>query len=211
MKLHVALSVLAFAGAVACSMLGVRPSETVAPPVQTKEAAAGTAKASEGETVSIDVPTPQGDSKAEVGKRYIDFSAPKIGGGSITLSEFVGNRLILLQFWGIRCAPCIAEMSFLSQLQERHRQRGLLVIGVNTDSVGEAKLAEAMAARGLSASFPLVCDPSFSVSKQYTQGLIPVAVLIDRGGMVRAVHTGYNPAVSSTLDAEVESLLGEIR
>jgi len=40
---------------------------------------------------------------------------------------------------------------------------------------------------------------------------VPVSVLIDRKGVIRVIHTGYNPALGATLRGEIEDLLREAR
>ena len=148
--------------------------------------------------------------KAIVGNPYLDFTAPRVGGGELRLSEYVGRKVVVLQFWGVRCGPCLAEMVFLSDLQRQHAEQ-LQVIGVNTDRAAEPQLRQAMTSRNIVASYPLVADPTFYASKHYTQWLVPVSVLIDRKGVIRVIHTGYNAALGATLQGEIEDLLREAR
>jgi peroxiredoxin len=144
----------------------------------------------------------------EVGHRFVDFTAPRLGGGQLRLSEFIGPKVVVLQFWGVRCSPCLAEMAFLSEVQSLRREQ-LQVIGVNTDRAPLEQLQQAMASRAISPAFPIVADQDFSISGTYTQWLVPVSVLIDRRGVVRAIHTGYNAQLGSTLREEIEGLLTE--
>ncbi|MBE0618751.1 MAG: TlpA family protein disulfide reductase [Proteobacteria bacterium] len=162
----------------------------------------------EGDVVPVSVSTPPRDGKVVVGDPYRDFGAPELMGGTVRLSDLVGRKVVLLQFWGIRCAPCLAEMEFLTRLQVKHQDRGLQVVGVNTDRATPAQLTEALVSRKIEPAFPHVLDPDFAISKHYTRWLIPVAVLIDRSGVVRAIHTGYKPELEGTIEAEVEALLG---
>jgi peroxiredoxin len=99
-------------------------------------------------------------------------------------------------------------MAFLSEMQGLHAER-LQVIGVNTDRAPLEQLQQAMASRAISPAFPIVSDQDFSISGTYTQWLVPVSVLIDRRGVVRAIHTGYNAQLGSTLREEIEGLLTE--
>jgi peroxiredoxin len=161
----------------------------------------------EGAVVPVGVPAPPGNGKVEVGAPYFDFAAPTITGEEVRLSTLVGPKVVLLQFWGIRCAPCLAEFGFLADLQQRYGERGLQVIGVNTDRVNAQQLTQAMEVRKLTPPYPTVMDPDFGISKNYTNYLIPVSVLIDREGIVQAVHTGYKPKLDALIVGEVERLL----
>jgi len=177
-------------------------------------------RAPEGDVVPVELPakSPSGsaapeapataEARAEVGRPYRDFSARRLEGGQLRLSDFVGPKAVVLQFWGVRCAPCLAEMAFLSEMQALHAQR-LQVIGVNTDRAPDEQLRLAMASRAIAPAFPVVADPDFSISSHYTQWLVPVSVLIDRKGIVRSIHTGYNVELASALRAEIEAVLTE--
>lgn len=162
----------------------------------------------EGEVWQLETVVPLEEGKVEVGRPYFDFTAPELMGGTVRLSSFVGKKVVLLQFWGIRCAPCLAEMEFLVDLQSRYRGRGLQVIGVNTDRASPTQLTEALVARKIEPAYPHVLDPNLAIARHYTQWLIPVTVLIDRSGVVRAVHTGYRPELAAAIEAEIEALLG---
>jgi peroxiredoxin len=162
------------------------------------------------EDVAIPAKTaiPRGHEKIQVGQPYLDFVASTLTGGEVRLSKLIGAKVILLHFWGVRCPPCLDEFRLTEDLQRRYGGRGLQVIGVNTDQIDADRLAQAMADRGLDPSYPIVLDPELRVSKQYTNYLVPLSVLIDGRGRVQAVHTGYKPKIDPVIVKEVEQLLG---
>lgn len=172
----------------------------------TPEGDAVPVEAAKGSAASV--PSPPEVERAAVGRRYLDFVGQRLGGGQLRLSDVVGPKAVVLQFWGVRCSPCLAEMAFLSEMQTLHAQ-GLQVIGVNTDRAPEVQLRQALGSRAIAPAFPLITDPDFSISGRYTQWLVPVSVLIDRKGVVRAIHTGYNAQLSATLRTEIEGILTE--
>ena len=49
------------------------------------------------------------------------------------LSEHLGQQVVLLDFWATFCKPCLRAMPELEKLYQKHRQRGLLVLGVSID------------------------------------------------------------------------------
>ena len=147
------------------------------------------------------------DGKIEVGGRFFDFAAPTLKGEEVRLSGLINSKVVLLQFWGIRCAPCLAEFSFLADVQQRYGEKGLQVIGVNTDRVEADELLQAMGVRNLNPPYPTVLDPDFDISKYYTNYLIPVSVLIDREGVIQTIHTGYKPKLDALIVGQVERCL----
>jgi peroxiredoxin len=163
----------------------------------------------EGEVVPVEAPSPREAGKVAVGQPYFDFTAPLLKGGTFSLAEALGRQVVLLQFWGIRCGPCLQEFRLLERLYAAYRDRGLLVVGVNTDGLEVAKLARAMAKRGVAPDYPVVLDQEFTAATHYTNWLVPVSVLIDRRGVVRAVHTGYKPDLDGAIEAELVGVLEE--
>lgn len=51
------------------------------------------------------------------------------------------DKLVLLDFWGYWCGPCVAEMPTLIKLHERYHDKGLVIIGVHVDIDGEVDTA----------------------------------------------------------------------
>ncbi len=163
----------------------------------------------EGEVVAVAAPVPRETGKVEVGQPYFDFAGPLLLGGEFALSTVVGRRVVVLQFWGIRCGPCLQEFPLLERLYAAYRERGLLVVGVNTDGLEAAKLSRAMADRGVNPSYPVVLDREFAAAAHYTRWLVPVSVVIDRQGVVRVIHTGYKPELDAVIEAELVEILEE--
>jgi len=55
-------------------------------------------------------------------------------GSAVKLNDLRG-KVVLLDFWGYWCAPCIAEMPKLMDLHDKYSDKGLVIIGVHDDSI----------------------------------------------------------------------------
>ncbi|HEV2294817.1 MAG TPA: TlpA disulfide reductase family protein [Tepidisphaeraceae bacterium] len=55
-------------------------------------------------------------------------------GGPVTLADLRG-KVVLLDFWGTWCGPCIGAMPDLMKLHDAYKDRGLVIIAVHDDSV----------------------------------------------------------------------------
>ena len=95
-------------------------------------------------------------------------------GGPVTLAELRG-KVVILDFWGYWCGPCIASMPKLMELHEKYAKRGLVIIAIHDDSVGSI---EEMDARLRSARI-----------NQWGGRDLPFLVALDGGGQTRIAGT----------------------
>lgn len=53
------------------------------------------------------------------------------GSKQSTSLEELRNKVVLLEFWGVWCGPCIHEMPELMALHDRYSQRGLAIVAIH--------------------------------------------------------------------------------
>ena len=58
-----------------------------------------------------------------IGKNAIDFTAPSLAGGKVTLDDLRG-QVVVLNFWATWCGPCQQELPEFERLQKRQEERG---------------------------------------------------------------------------------------
>src|SRR5262245_14454020 len=58
------------------------------------------------------------------------------GGKELKLADLKG-KVVVLDFWGTWCGPCRAAMPHMKELYAKHKDKGLVVIGVHTTNGGE--------------------------------------------------------------------------
>ena len=54
----------------------------------------------------------------------------------MTLADLTG-KVVLVDFWATWCPPCVASIPALSALEQKCRDRGFVVLGVNVDALHE--------------------------------------------------------------------------
>ncbi len=116
------------------------------------------------------------------------------------------GRVVYVDFWASWCAPCVRSFPALRALQDRHREQGLVVVGVNKD------MAAADAQRFLRrfpASFALAADTNDVIARAFDVKTMPSGYLIDRAGVVRHVHRGFTAETETALARDIQSLLQE--
>lgn len=143
------------------------------------------------------------------GAKLPDFQLETIDGERFTLSDHVGRDVIVISFWATWCVPCLAELPHLSELYERRRDAGLVVVAVSMDEPNtQAEVAPT--ARRLGLQMPVVVDDEQRAVRLYNKGReAPMTVVIDRDGQIVKAQAGFNPGDEKRLEAQVEQLLAQ--
>ncbi len=141
------------------------------------------------------------------GPRPPDFELDVIDGSSFRLGEHLGKEVVLLDFWATYCDPCLAAMPHLNDLYQRHKQQGLLIVGVSIDGPESIAQVRATVSR-LGVEFPILLDDESSVVALYNPKVsAPFSVLIGKDGAVIAKREGYTTGKAAALDADIERAL----
>ncbi len=134
-----------------------------------------------------------------------DFSLPDAAGNTVALSDLRG-QVVLINFWASWCGPCREEMPLLDQLSNKYGPLGFTLLGINVEE--ERDLADRFLA-GTPVDFPVLYDPENGVSKLYDVIAMPTTVLVDRQGVIRFVHHGYEPGYENEYQDQVRQLIRE--
>jgi len=151
------------------------------------------------------VPIGAAPSYALLGEAAPDFALRAIAGNNVRLSEHRGE-VVVLSFWGSRCAPCRAELAALDRSFATYHSAGLQIFGINVDDDPSRALEFAHAQK---LAFALLLDPGKAVSRGYQVDSLPMTVLIDRNGKVRHVIRDYSAKAQDLYLQQLRALLNE--
>jgi peroxiredoxin len=149
-----------------------------------------------------------GQDKFKVGDTAPEFATQDTAGKNVKLSDYAGKKVVLLNFWGIRCGACLEEMPYLEEIHKKYAGKGLVTLGVDTDGVDAQMIADTLKEVGVSVSYQLLLDLEFKITDQYTNFLVPLTLVIDRGGIVRYIHTGFEKGREADYEDAVKKALG---
>ena len=68
-----------------------------------------------------------------------DFTLSKLNGELVSLNQLNG-KVVLLNFWGTWCGPCRQEIPDFIKLMEKHRDKGLEIVGITLTSGSAATI-----------------------------------------------------------------------
>jgi cytochrome c biogenesis protein CcmG/thiol:disulfide interchange protein DsbE len=104
----------------------------------------------------------------------------------VTLDQFRGQVLVL-NFWATWCTPCQEELPSLIAMQDRTREKGVVVLGVSIDVDPDA-YHRFLKFRNV--NFLTVRDPEQKVATIYGTSGWPETYVIDREGVMRRKFIG---------------------
>ena len=119
----------------------------------------------------------------EIGKPAPDFTVTD-GTSSMHLASYRG-KIVLLNFWGSWCAPCVAELPSLLEFHHEHPEYPILAVSIDED---EDAYRRFLVQRHV--DFTTVWDPKQTASTLYHTTGWPETFVIDRQGQIRRRFIG---------------------
>ena len=134
----------------------------------------------------------------------------------LTIGEFVGKRVVLIDFWTYSCINCQRTIPYLNAWYEKYKDKGLVIIGIHTPEFEFEKDYDNVrtAVEKFGIKFPVVLDNDYSTWTAYKNQYWPRKYLIDIEGFVVYDHIGEGAyeetekKIQETL-SERMSILGE--
>jgi peroxiredoxin len=144
------------------------------------------------------------------GAMATDFTTRDVDGNTFRLSDNLGKKVILIDFWATWCQPCTAEFPHLQKMYDEQKAKGFVIVAVSMD--GSDSIAEVPSfAHRNNVTFPVVLDEDSHIASIYNpRKSAPLSVLIDRQGHISTVREGYNPGDEELIYADVKKLVDAV-
>jgi tetratricopeptide (TPR) repeat protein len=122
----------------------------------------------------------------------------------IALEDLLG-KVVLLDFWGTWCPPCVASVPSLRSLAKRHaKERAFVMIGISSDT-DEVKWRGFIAKNQM--VWPQYLDRDRRISRAFGVRVFPSYILIDHEGILRFRGSGASFERSADLENSLQKLL----
>lgn len=111
---------------------------------------------------------------------------------TITVSELVGKKVILIDFWTYSCINCQRTTPYLNAWYKKYKDQGFVIIGVHTPEFAFEKVyknvEQAVSQFGI--QYPVVLDNDYATWNAYKNRYWPRKYLIDIDGFIVYDHIG---------------------
>lgn len=142
---------------------------------------------------------------------YVEIANPSgfVNSDPITIKEFIGKKVILVDFMTYSCINCQRTFPYVTAWYNKYKDDGLIVIGIHTPEFAFEKdidnVRTAMKKFGI--TYPVVLDNDYGTWKAFQNEYWPRKYLIDIHGNIVYDHAGEG-AYDET-EAKIRELLTE--
>lgn len=120
-------------------------------------------------------------------------------------SNDLKGKVMFVNFWASWCAPCRKELPMLDQLQSRHEDLIVVAINIDEDRNNAQRFLDKYKISSL-----VLFDPQTSVITRYGAVAMPTSYVLDKKGVVRFSHFGFDEKKDpAKWDEEISGLLRE--
>ena len=125
-----------------------------------------------------------GDRAAELG------STKSARGNKLRLKKYRG-KIVVLTFGASWCKPCARELPAYEKLSKKYSKKNVVFVAVNIDS--KVSTGKKFVRKSGLKNVVVGYDPNKSSVDSWDPPTMPSTFVIDRKGIVRKVHRGYEP------------------
>jgi thiol-disulfide isomerase/thioredoxin len=136
-----------------------------------------------------------------------EFELTQLDGTLFKLSDHVGRRTVVLNFFATWCGPCRIEMPELEQYARAHASEPFLLLGIDAE---EKREAVEKFVRELKTTFPIAIDTSGDVLKRFGVTAFPTTVVIGADGRIKLYEVGAIANADVSLQPVVAPELGRL-
>lgn len=115
----------------------------------------------------------------------LDFTLQSIRNQKVSLTDFLGNKIILINFWATWCPYCVAEIPHLNKIEKSLAEQ----VKFLSIDIGEKPEKVQNFARQKNVAFDVLLDQQGEVARRYRVKGTPTNIVIDKKGNI--VYYGY--------------------
>ena len=127
-----------------------------------------------------------------------------VEGGKVTAQDLAG-KVVVVDFWGTWCKPCLAEIPEYNAFYREYREKGVVFLALAADSGTPGKVRDA--ARRLKIEYPVAAPDWDQLDLFGELQVFPTTMVYDRQGRLSKEFLGTPPGKHEQLREIVSRLL----
>lgn len=141
------------------------------------------------------------ESAFKLNEKAPDFIAFNMDGQSIKLSELQG-KVVVLNFWFIKCGPCVQEMPELNTLKKQFYNEDVVFLAITFDT--KENIQTFLKTHDFNYTILPKSSDVIQVNKVRS---FPTNVVLDKNGIVVFQETGYRTNIKESISAIITKSL----
>ena len=118
-----------------------------------------------------------------------EFHVRSLTGRDLKLTTLRHQGPVIVEFWGLRCDSCGAELTQLDAWRKRYGASGLSIVAFSVDGPSNISLVKPYVQR-LHLGYPVAMDQQ-GIQQRYRADLMPTSYLVDRDGNIAMIRAGF--------------------
>ena len=114
------------------------------------------------------------------------------------------GKVVVVDFWASWCVPCRRSFPWMDEMQDKYREQGLVIVGVNEDNSWQE--AEEFL-QSYPVRFEIVRDPDELLAKEFEIVAMPTTYIFDRDGELVTRHLGFKTRLMDEYEAIIRDTL----
>lgn len=118
------------------------------------------------------------------------------------------GKVVLVDFWTYGCINCVRTLPHVTQLYEKYKDKGLVVVGIHTPEFpfehSTGNVQAALKRHGI--RYPVAQDNNSATWNAYRNQYWPAQYIVDRSGKIVFTHAGEGQY--EDIERTIQKLLG---
>jgi peroxiredoxin len=131
------------------------------------------------------------------------WALTSINNKKISLKDYKG-KVVLVDFFYRSCYPCLKALPVMQSLNEKYKNKGLAVIGIDPVDKANSDIGRFILHHGI--TYDVLLDQN-EVAKQYNVSFYPTLYLIDKAGKIIYADSGFDEKLKDKLENLIKSNL----